>query len=103
MAQTMNNRRVEPRALTAALIKIKGRRSEMAAVLEDLSSSGASLYVERKVRIGDEVSLTVGNFACAATVKHAESCNECFRIGIQFLIGKWPGPISLPVHWIRPS
>jgi hypothetical protein len=103
MTQGTQNRRAEPRALTAALIHLADQHAGMPAVLEDLSPSGASLYVDRKLVIGSEVTLIVGDISVTGTVKHREACDESFLIGIHFENGTWPEPITLPVHWIPAS
>ena len=72
----------------------------MPAVLEDLSRSGACLYVDRKLDIGASVSLTVGDISCVASVKHVAAHDGIYYIGVQFQNGKWPEPIGVPIHWI---
>jgi hypothetical protein len=103
MTHTTQSRRIEPRSLTAALIHLADRHAGMPAVLEDLSPSGASIYVDRKLVVGAEVTLIVGDITCTGTVKHLEACDESFLVGLQFQKGKWPEPISYPIHFIKPS
>ena len=100
MLQDEKNRRVEPRALTAALIEVTDERYNMQAVLEDLSPSGACLFVDRKLAVDAKVSLTVGDITRKAAVKYRDAFENGFRVGIQFENEKWPEPIRLPVHWI---
>ena len=105
MRQETSDRRVERRALTAAIIDITDQKTEIAlrAVLEDLSPSGACVYIERKLEIGSQVSLSVGDITRTATITHRERCDGGFRLGVQFKDGKWPEPIGIPMHWIEPS
>jgi hypothetical protein len=100
MTHATSNRRSETRSLTSALIALTDRGVEMPAVLEDLSPSGACLYVDRKLDIGSRVSLTVGEISCVATVKHIEAHEDIYYIGVQFQNGKWPEPIGVPIHWV---
>lgn len=100
MLQDEKNRRVEPRALTAALIEVTDQRYDMQAVLEDLSPSGACLFVDRKLAVDAKVSLTVGDVKREATVKYNDPFENGYRVGIQFENKKWPEPIRLPIHWI---
>jgi len=100
MPQDEKNRRAEPRALTAALIELTDKRYDMQGVLEDLSPSGACLFVDQKLAVGTKVSLTVGEISRNATVKYRDAFENGFRVGIQFENEKWPEPIRLPVHWI---
>lgn len=72
----------------------------MTGVLEDLSPSGASVYVERDLPIGSQVSLTVGDITCAGSIRHREACDDSFYIGIQFQDGKWPKPVGRVIHSI---
>ena len=98
MLQDDKNRRVEPRALTAALIEVTDERYHMQAVLEDLSPSGACLFVDRKLAVGAKVSLSVGEISREATVKYHDAFENGFRVGIRFDNEKWPEPIRLPIH-----
>jgi hypothetical protein len=104
MRQVTTDRRVEPRALTAALIDITDRHAPtpIRAVLEDLSPSGACVYVDRRFDVGAEVSLTVGDVTCTGSIAHRETCGEGFRIGVRF-DDRWPETINRPIHWISPS
>lgn len=72
----------------------------MTGVLEDVSPSGASVYVERIIPVGADVTLRVGNVTSAGAVKRCEPEDDGFRIGIEFHNGKWPQQIGSLIHWI---
>lgn len=96
------DRRTEPRALTAALIEMVDEYSDTSTcVLEDLSASGARVHSDIALAIGVQVTLRVGSVAHRASVKHCKPALGGFDIGVEFVGGPWPAPIQFPIHWIR--
>jgi hypothetical protein len=102
MEHQEQNRRREARALTAALIEITDEYNDTSAcVLEDLSPSGARVHSDIALRIGAELTLRVGSVTHAGIVRHCKPVMDAFDIGIEFVGGRWPAPIELPIHWIH--
>ena len=102
MANQGHDRRTEARALTAALIEVVDEYNDTSTcVLENLSSSGARIHSDIALRVGVQVTLKAGSVAHRALVKHCKPALDGFDVGIEFVGGRWPSPIELPIHWIR--
>jgi hypothetical protein len=101
-AQDGQDRRTEPRALTASLIDIVDEWNDASqCILEDLSSSGACIHADIPLHVGAKVTLRAGCIAQVAIVKHCRSALGGFDIGLEFVGRRWPSPIQIPIHWIH--
>ena len=100
-----NDRRIEARSLTAALVQIRDQYEDASTcVLEDLSPSGALVHTDLPFDVGANVILAVGPVAQRSVVRHCKkSPGGGFAVGIQFEDQRWPAPIHFPVHWITPE
>jgi hypothetical protein len=102
MAHQDNNRRREPRALTAALIQIVDEYYDTSTcVLEDVSTSGARVHSDIALRVGVHLTVKAGSVAHRACVKHCKPALGGFDVGLEFVGGRWPVAIELPIHWIH--
>jgi hypothetical protein len=103
MENFTNERRSEARARTAAVVQIFSKDTEFPGVLENISPSGACLYVEEPIKERTKITITSGLITRTAVVTHVKNSQNGFIVGICFLEAKWPGPITTPVHWINPG
>ena len=96
------DRRREPRAHTAALaLLLQEDLGELGCVLENLSPSGACVYLNVAMTPGTRGSLHVSDIIRKVTVKHCQSIERGFKVGLQFTDGRWPERVTGPFHWIR--
>jgi hypothetical protein len=98
------DRRSEPRALTAAIVRLVDEYGDGSnCVLEDLSRSGALLHTDFQLSPGAEVDLEINSVTRVAVVRHCSKTECGFSIGVAFTNELWPEPIRMPVHWIANS
>jgi hypothetical protein len=96
------DRRREPRARTAAIARLTQQdRGEVECVLENLSVSGACVYLNTELEPGTLGSLYVSNIVRDVIVEYCNPCERGFKIGLQFTRGRWPEQVIGPFHWIR--
>ena len=100
MSNQCVEKRSEIRALTGAGSSLVLGIDSYTCLLENLSPSGACVYIRFPLNHGVEVSLEVAGTIRAAVVIHCGTCDEGFLIGMQFVGEKWPELINLPVHRI---
>jgi hypothetical protein len=97
------DRRREPRALTAAIAQlVQADLCEAECVLENLSLTGACVYVPTKLATGARASLVVSSVERDVIVKHCSPHARGFKVGLEFVNERWPERIVGPFHWIRP-
>jgi hypothetical protein len=96
------DRRRDPRARTAAIAKLTQQDlGEIECVLENLSVSGACVFLNTELAPGTCGSLHVSNIVREMIVEYCNPCERGFKIGVQFKGGRWPEQVIGPVYWIR--
>jgi hypothetical protein len=89
MSRANPERRTHNRLLCSELVAVlwqnrRGRHGESVGVLEDYSGSGANLFMQDSLDIGDAVRVSAGRFEFAATVRSCSSAPTGFFVGLQF-------------------
>lgn len=96
------DRRREPRALTAAIAQlVQDDICECECVLENLSLTGACVYLKVRLETGTQASLIVANIRREVIIKYSNPCANGFNVGLEFADEPWPERVTGPVHWIR--
>jgi hypothetical protein len=91
------NRRAERRLLCSDLVKARwvtaaGERREEVAILEDLSPSGASLFLGVPAPAGVPLTLATPEREFKGKVRHCTPTNNGYLIGVEFPeAGGWRG------------
>jgi hypothetical protein len=98
------DRRREPRALTAAIAQlVQADLCEIECVLENLSLTGACVYVQTRLTAGAHAWLIVSTVERNVIVKHCSPHGRGFKVGLEFVNEHWPERVVGPFHWIRPA
>jgi hypothetical protein len=98
------DRRLEPRALTAAIGQLTREDfSEWDCVIENLSVSGVCVYLQTKLKSGTRAALRVSNIERNVIVRYCNPDERGYKIGLQFTGKCWPERIAGPVYWFPPN
>ena len=96
------DRRREPRALTAAIAQlVQDDLREWECVVENLSLTGACVYLKVRLDTDIRATLIVANIQREVIVKYSNPCANGFKVGLEFADERWPERVTGPVHWIR--
>ncbi len=102
-----DNRRGSDRLLCADLITVhwgtgRGTARREAAVIEDYSPTGASLFIEVKIDPGIAVTLVTPRESLAAVVRRCERREQGYLLGIEFDKPQNNETAFIPDHLLDP-
>ena len=92
-----DERRIDERALTAALVEVHCRTSRHVGVVEDLSSSGACFRMETELPLGQQVVAFIGKVFQLCIVRYCAKEDDAWRVGVSFT-APWPETVEGVVH-----
>jgi hypothetical protein len=107
MAENSSNRRLEPRMLCAELLEVQwddgsGVRTGWAN-LEDISTSGACVQVDREVPVGAQLRIHSDRAKFEGKVRYCVFRETGYFVGLQFEPGnKWAREAFRPKHLLDP-
>jgi hypothetical protein len=107
MVESFRNRRVEPRMLCADLLEVQwDEGSELRtgwANLEDISTSGACVQVDREVPVGALLRIHSKRANFEGRVRYCQFRETGYFVGLQFEPGqKWARGAFRPKHLLDP-
>ena len=102
------SRRKSHRLLCSDLITVsweggRGYRFREAAVLEDYSPTGASLYMPVKIEPGTEIAIRTSWESFGAQVRRCEWRDDGYLLGIEFDIPRHEKSPFVPDHLVDPK
>lgn len=102
----MRERRREPRQLCSDLISVlqDGSEQTAAAILEDVSPSGACVQLEAPIPVDAKLRLVVSNLDLRGNVRYCRhQKGEGYFVGVEFESGmKWSPNEYRPAHLLDP-
>jgi hypothetical protein len=104
----LREKRAQRRLLCAHLVTVEwensvGRPRKSAALLEDISGSGAALQLQTRIEEGVEIRISAGDTRMAGIVRRCTYVWNAYCLGVEFLCKSWDPQVFEPEHLTDPE